>query len=65
MRERRTNLVKRITSGALAGLLVVTSVVNSLGSITAYAAERKWEDDPKQQVSYRYEEQGEALKARL
>lgn len=41
MRERRAGLARRITSGALAGLLVMTSMINSVGNITVYAAERE------------------------
>ncbi len=50
MRERRTNLARRITSGALAGLLVMTSTINSVGNITVYAAER--EKSTAQKITY-------------
>ena len=53
MRERRRNLGRRIASGALAGLLAATSVMNSLGSITAYAATGKWNGT--QKISYSHE----------
>ena len=50
MRERRANLERRITSGALAGLLVMTSMINSVGNITVYAAER--EKSTAQKITY-------------